>query len=219
MNSDTMPCVTVVGIAENIKQNSITEDPGLHYYLPIEQFHPEAAVVFARVKGIAAGQAESLRRQLQPLMPGDSYLTVTPMHEIVDPNVRSWQLGATMFLVFGGLALVLSGIGLYSVVAYDVAQRTHELGVRIALGASVSDVIRVVVGDGLRFILIGILFGGGLALWAGRWIQPLLYAVSPRDPVVFGVVAGVLLFAAGLASLLPALRASRVDPTVALRTE
>jgi ABC-type antimicrobial peptide transport system permease subunit len=124
-----------------------------------------------------------------------------------------------MFLVFGGLALVLSGIGLYSVVAYDVAQRTHELGVRIALGASVSDVIRVVVGDGLRFILIGILFGGGLALWAGRWIQPLLYAVSPRDPVVFGVVAGVLLFAAGLASLLPALRASRVDPTVALRTE
>jgi len=64
-----------------------------------------------------------------------------------------------------------------------------------------------------------ILFGGGLALWAGRWIQPLLYAVSPRDPVVFGVVAGVLLFAAGLASLLPALRASRVDPTVALRTE
>ena len=72
------------------------------------------------------------------------------MHEIVDPNVRSWQLGATMFLVFGGLALVLAGIGLYSVIAYDVAQRTHELGVRIALGAGVSDVVRAVVGDGLR---------------------------------------------------------------------
>jgi predicted permease len=219
MNSDTMPCTTVVGIAEDIKQNSITEERGLHYYLPIEQFHPEAAVLFARVKGNSSGQAESIRRQLQPLMPGDSYLTVTPMHEIVDPNIRSWQLGATMFLVFGGLALVLAGIGLYSVVAYDVAQRTHELGVRIALGAGGSDVVRVVVADGLRFILIGILLGSGLALWAGRWIQPLLYGVSPSDPVVFGTVAGTLLFAAGLASLLPALRATRVDPTVALRTE
>jgi len=219
MNSDTMPCITVVGIAEDIKQNSITEDRGLHYYLPIEQFHPEAAVVFARMKGDAAGQAESIRRQLQPLMPGDSYLTATPMHEIVDPNVRSWQLGATMFLVFGGLALVLAGIGLYSVIAYDVAQRTHELGVRIALGAGVSNVVRVVVGDGLRFILIGILLGSGLALWAGRLIEPLLYAVSPRDPLVFGVVTGALLLAAVLALLLPALRATRVDPTVALRSE
>jgi len=152
-------------------------------------------------------------------MPGDSYLTATPMHEIVDPNVRSWQLGATMFLVFGGLALVLAGIGLYSVIAYDVAQRTHELGVRIALGAGVSNVVRVVVGDGLRFILIGILLGSGLALWAGRLIEPLLYAVSPRDPLVFGVVTGALLLAAVLALLLPALRATRVDPTVALRSE
>jgi predicted permease len=219
MNSDTMPCITVVGIAEDIKQNSITEDRGLHYYLPIEQFHPEAAVVFARMKGDAAGQAESIRRQLQPLMPGDSYLTATPMHEIVDPNVRSWQLGATMFLVFGGLALVLAGIGLYSVIAYDVAQRTHELGVRIALGAGVANVVRVVVGDGLRFILIGVLLGSGLALWAGRLIEPLLYAVSPRDPLVFGVVTGALLLAAVLALLLPALRATRVDPTVALRSE
>jgi predicted permease len=218
-DSDTMPCMTVVGISENIHQNSLIDDPGLHYFLPITQFHPEAATIFARMKGDAEEQAESIRRQLQTLMPGDSYLTVTPMSEIIAPNVRSWELGATMFLAFGGLALVLAAIGLYSVIAYDVAQRTHELGVRIALGAGVSDVVRAVVGDGLRFILIGILLGSGLALWAGRLIEPLLYAVSPRDPVVFGVVAGVLLLAAGLASLLPALRASRVDPTVALRTE
>ena len=214
-----MPCMTVVGISENIHQNSLIDDPGLHYFLPITQFHPEAATIFARMKGDAEEQAESIRRQLQTLMPGDSYLTVTPMSEIIAPNVRSWELGATMFLAFGGLARVLAAIGLYSVIAYDEAQRTHELGVRIALGAGVSDVVRAVVGDGLRFILIGILLGSGLALWAGRLIEPLLYAVSPRDPVVFGVVAGVLLLAAGLASLLPALRASRVDPTVALRTE
>jgi putative ABC transport system permease protein len=219
MDSDTMPCVTVVGITEDIKQNSITDDGGRHYYLPIEQFHPEAAVVFARVRGEAEDQKESVRRQLQPLMPGDGYLTVSSMSDIINPNVRSWQLGASMFLAFGGLALVLAAIGLYSVIAYDVAQRTHELGVRIALGARIGDVVRLVVGDGLRFALVGMAIGGVIALWAGHWIEPLLYAQSPRDPLVFGVVTGVLLAVAGLASAVPALRATRVNPNVALRTE
>jgi ABC-type lipoprotein release transport system permease subunit len=159
------------------------------------------------MKGDAEEQAESIRRQLQTLMPGDSYLTVTPMSEIIAPNVRSWELGATMFLAFGGLALVLAAIGLYSVIAYDVAQRTHELGVRIALGAGVSDVVRAIVGDGLRFILIGILLGSGLALWAGRLIEP-LYAVRRAVSGLRGR-GGVLL--SPFASLLPAL-GRRVDP-------
>jgi predicted permease len=219
MGADTSPCMSVVGVAEDIKQNSITDEKGFHYYLPLAQYHPEAGALFVRVKGHARDQVESVRKQLQALMPGDSYITVTPMHDIVDPNVRSWQLGATMFLAFGGLALVLAAIGLYSVIAYDVAQRTHELGVRIALGAGREDVVRLVLGDGLRFALIGIALGSGLALWTGHWIEPLLYLVSPRDPLVFGIVTGALLLTAGLASALPALRAARVDPTVALRAE
>jgi predicted permease len=219
LNADTTPCVSIAGVAEDIKQNSITDDRGLQYYLPIAQYHPEAAVIFARVRGPADGQKESIRRQLQPLMPGDGYLTVSSMHEIVDPNVASWQLGATMFVGFGGLALVLAAIGLYSVIAYDVAQRTQELGVRIALGARIGDLVRLVMGDGLRFALLGVAIGGGVALWAGRWIGPLLFSESPRDPLVFGLATGVLLAAALLASALPALRASRVDPNVALRAE
>jgi ABC-type antimicrobial peptide transport system permease subunit len=152
-------------------------------------------------------------------MPGDGYITTTSMHDIVDPQVRSWRLGATMFLAFGGLALVLAAIGLYSVIGYDVAQRTHELGIRIALGARLGDVVRLVVGDGLRVALIGMAVGGVVALWAGRWIAPLLFAQSPRDPVVFAAVTAVLLAVALLASAIPALRATRVNPNVALREE
>ncbi len=219
IGADTMPCTTVVGVAEDIKQTRLTDDPGLHYYLPIEQYHPEGAVIFARMRGDAAAQKELLRRTLQPLMPGDGYLSVTALSEIVGPNVKSWQLGATMFLAFGALALLLAAIGLYGVIAYDVVQRTHELGVRIALGASVRNVVRVVVGDGMRIALLGAVLGSLLALWAGRWIAPLLYAQSPRDPMVFGVVCGVLLLVALAASAVPALRAARVNPTVALRAD
>jgi predicted permease len=219
INADTAPCTTIVGVTEDMKQNSITDDAGLHYYLPIAQFHPEAAVIFARARGDAGELQETMRRRLQPLMPGDGYVTVTRMHDIVDPGIASWRLGATMFLAFGGLALVLAGIGLYSVIAYDVAQRTHELGVRIALGARLRDLVRLVLGDGLRFALLGVAAGSGIALWAGRWIEPLLFDQSPRDPFIFGAVAAVLLTAALIASLIPALRASRVDPSMALRVE
>ena len=113
---------------------------------------------------------------------------------------------------------MLAAIGLYSVIAYDVAQRTHELGVRIALGARISDLVLLVVGGSIRVALLG---GARRdhALVAGHWLAPLLFAESPRDPVVFGTVTVVLLGAALLASGIPALRAVRVDPNEALRSE
>ncbi len=219
VGADTMPCTTVVGVAEDIRQNSLTEDRGLHYYLPIEQSQPSAAVIFARVQGEGEAFKELVRRSLQPLMPGEGYVNVTSMREIVGPNFRSWELGATMFVAFGGLALVLAAIGLYGVMAYEVAQRTHELGVRLALGASIGAVVRMVVGDGLRIILAGVAAGSLLALLGGRWIAPLLYQQSPTDPVVYGVVAGLLLLVAAVACAIPGLRAARVDPNLALRSE
>ena len=219
VGADTMPCTTVVGIAEDIKQNQLANDGGLHYYLPIVQYHPESAVLFARVRGSADGQEESLRQQLQSLMPGNSYLTVTSMRDIVEPEVRSWRNGATMFVAFGGLALLLAAIGLYSVISYDVAQRSHELGIRIALGARMRDVVLLVVGDGLRVAIIGGIVGAAGALVAGRWLGPLLFNVSAREPRVYGIVAVVLAGAVVLASAVPALRALRVDPNEALRSE
>jgi ABC-type antimicrobial peptide transport system permease subunit len=152
-------------------------------------------------------------------MPGPSYITVTPFSDIMGSQTRSWQLGATMFVAFGGLALVLAAIGLYSVIAYNVAQRTHELGVRVALGAQSRDVVRLVVIEGLRLAVVGVAIGAGVALLAGKWVKPLLFNVSPKDPTVFVVVSLTLISVAVAASWVPALRASRVDPNVALRSD
>lgn len=219
IDADTAPCRTVVGIVEDIKQRSLTETGGATYYLPADQLDEGAYGLFVRVVGRAVDASETIRRRLQQEMPGASYVTIVPLARILDTEQRPWRAGATMFLVLGGLALVVAAIGLYSVIAYDVAQRTQELGVRIALGARLRDVLRLVLGDGLRLALGGIAAGAVLALVGGRWIGTLLFAVSPRDPTVFGAVTLVLALTALVASLIPALRAAHVDPNLALRLE
>jgi ABC-type antimicrobial peptide transport system permease subunit len=153
------------------------------------------------------------------MMPGASYVTVTPLEKILAGEVKSWNLGATMFALFGGLALLLAAIGLYSVIAYNVTQRSHELGVRIALGAQSRQVLRLVITSGVRVAGGGIVIGAVIALVASSFIEPLLYGVSPKDPLVYSIAATALLGVAVLACLLPALRATRVDPNVALRTD
>jgi putative ABC transport system permease protein len=219
IGSDTMPCTQVVGITEDIRAGELNDDDKLFYYRPITQAQPYGGGLFVRVNGVAARSVETVRRELQKEMPGSSYVTVRPFAEIFAPNVKSWRLGATMFVVFGGLALVLAAIGLYSVIAYAVVQRTHELGVRMALGAQVRDVVQMVLGEGLKLTVLGVVIGGAVALYAGRWVKPLLFNVQPTDPLVFGAVIAVLLLAATLASLIPAIRAARVDPNVALRSD
>jgi len=219
VQSDTMPCTTVVGIAENIKSRSLTDDPGLNYYMPVEQYHPQDAQLLVRVRGNADDYIETVRRALQHEMPGSAYVVVHSMREVVGPQQRSWQSGATMFVAFSALALVLAAIGLYSVIAFDVAQRTHELGVRIALGAQAADVLRLIVGGGLRFAAAGIVVGVAITLATGRFVAPLLYGVSARDPLILFGVGGLLLGVAAAASAIPAFRATRVDPNVALRVE
>lgn len=217
--AQTAPCATVVGVANNIKVQQLGDDPALLYYLSAEQWHPDRGGLFIRTRGSAAGFAESIRHELQRTMPGASYVTVTPLSEIIGHETQSWELGATMFLIFGALALTLAAIGLYSVIAYSVAQRTPELGIRTALGARFGDVIRLVLGEGMAIGMIGVAIGVVLALVGSRWVGPLLFDESPRDPLVFGGVAAVLLGVVALASYIPALRAARVDPVVALRTE
>jgi ABC-type antimicrobial peptide transport system permease subunit len=222
VNADTVPCSTVVGVTEEIRTGSIEEDPRtFHYIVSLAQFEPDnvRGGLFIRTRGDAAHQTETIRRELQRLMPGDSYLQVRPMSDVLAPVMRSWQLGATLFVAFGGLALVLATIGLYSVIAYNVVQRTHELGVRVALGAKGKDVLGLVLGQGVRLAATGIVLGTLVALLAGRLVKPLLFNVSPRDPIVFALVALSLLGAAVLASVLPSLRASRVDPITALRSD
>ena len=219
VSADTLPCTYVVGIAENIKEQSLAADSGYYYYLSAAQFSPNSGGLFVRVRGDAAKQKEGVRRELQKLMPGVSYVSITPFTEILGSQTRSWHLGATMFVAFGVLALVLAAVGLYSVIAYNVAQRTHELGVRRALGAQSSHVVRLVVSDGLRLAAIGVAIGVAVALYAAKFVKPLLFNVSPTDPWVFGLVALTLVAVALAASWIPAVRASRVDANVALRSD
>jgi len=219
IGADTTPCTYVVGVAENIKDQSLAADSGYYYYLPAAQFNPTTGGLMVRTRGDAKRYIEPLRRRLQREMPGASYITLTPFSEVLGSQTRSWQLGATMFAAFGALALVLAAIGLYSVIAYNVAQRTHELGVRVALGAQARDVVRLVVVDGLRLAVAGVAIGAAIAFFASKWVKPLLFNVSPKDPAVFVLVALTLIGVAVVASWVPARRASRVDPNVALRSD
>jgi predicted permease len=220
VNVDTVPCTTVVGIAQDIRRESFSEDGGLQYYLPITQFnHPQGSGLFVRTRGDAQQMLETVRRELQRGMPGASYVTLTSLQSILDPNIRPWQLGATMFALFGALALLLAAVGLYSVIAYNVTQRTHEMGVRVALGAQGRDVIRLVVVEGVRVAVVGLVIGVVIALVASRFIAPLLFNVPARDPWTFGSVTVALLAVAVAASFIPAWRAARVDPSVALRAD
>lgn len=219
VGADTVPCTYVVGIAENITERRLDNDPGLYYYMSIAQYRPDMGGLFVRTRGPAVDYQETVRRMLQQVMPGASYLVVTPFTQVLGGETRSWRLGATMFVVFGTLALVLAAIGLYSVISYNVAQRTHELGVRAALGARMRDLARLVVRESMQLAVAGVALGAGIALVVSRWVEPLLFRESPRDPWVFGIVAGVLLAVAAVASFMPARRAARADPMQALRSD
>jgi predicted permease len=220
VGADSMPCTSVVGVAEDIHSESIEAESTLFfYYLPSAQWKPQEGGLFVRARGDAALLVEPLRRRLQRDMPGTSFVTVRRMSDIVDVQMRPWIVGATVFTAFGALALVMAAVGLYSVVAYNVTQRRHELGVRLALGAARMGVVRLVVGESVRFAFAGVAIGGAVALAAGRWVAPLLFQQSPRDPAVFVGVAIVLLAVAVVASWIPALRAASVDPKTALLSD
>jgi putative ABC transport system permease protein len=218
------PCITVIGVAENTKAQNITGDGEMMYYLPIDQYESRFGqlpmlALFARVAGRPEDFVENLRGRLQARMPGSSYVSLRPFHTIVDPTMRSWTSGARMFVIFGAFAVALAGIGLYAVIAFTVAQRRSELGVRLALGARAGDLLRLVVGGGVRVTLLGVFLGTVVALMAGPYVSPMLFRVSPRDPIVFGSVLATLMLIAVLASAIPAWRATRVDPNLALRPE
>ena len=212
------PCRTVVGVAEDVIQRTI--DAKLHpVYFPIEQRPSVDGIgLVIRVRDPAT-QAEPVRRALQRSIVGTTYVTVSPMTQFVGSIQRSWRLGATMFLAFGVLAIAVAAVGSYGVIAYNVAQRMHELAVRVALGAQQPRIVGLVMGQSLRLAIYGIALGGVVALAASGRLQPLLYQQSARDPVVYAIVAALMVAVAIAASVLPASRAAGTDPNRVLRSE
>ena len=222
LRSDTVPCTTVVGVAEDIvqRENQLGDALRLHYYLPIEQVTPQRGTwLLLRTRLPAGTMIEPVRKSLQSAIQSPAYVTVQPLMQAVEGVQRSWRLGATLFVAFGALALAVAAVGLYGVVAYSVTQRMHELGVRVALGAGRGDIVRLVVGQSAHLALAGVVIGCALALAASRWIEPLLYRQSPTDPAIYATVGAIMLVVALLAAAAPALRATRADPNTALRSE
>jgi ABC-type antimicrobial peptide transport system permease subunit len=144
---------------------------------------------------------------------------IIPLQQLIDPELRPWRLGVKLFSAFGVLALLVTAVGLYSVISYSVTQRTHELGIRLALGARPGELGLLIMRQTLRIMLFGVVLGSIAALAAGRLISSLLYATAASDPAVFGIVAITLLVVAVMAVLLPTRRAMRVDPLIALRIQ
>ena len=221
--SRTNPCYTVVGIVETARLSSVIEsEPAAQFYLPLGNLPtpgPRGATIIVRASADGAtAAATELANLLRRTFP-TAEATVTPMTTNLEPEYRPWRLGATLFSGLGVLALLVAMLGIYSTTSYGVTQRTHEFGVRVALGARVGDVIRQVVGEGLRTVATGVALGIALALLAGRLVSALLYGVAPRDPLVLAGVAAALMIVAVIAALVPAWRAGRADPLTALRAD
>ena len=161
----------------------------------------------------AVDAVRSAARELDPTIP---ILSVNTIEQMIDSNIMQEKLIASLSSFFGAVALLLAAVGLYGVIGYEVAQRMHELGVRVALGARRGDILGLIVGRTVRLTLAGIVAGAGIALLAGRWLQPLLFQQSAADPRVYALVAVTMLVVATLASALPAIRASHADPNRSL---
>ncbi|MCC7180640.1 MAG: ABC transporter permease [Acidobacteria bacterium] len=207
----------VVGVARDSKYNFIGEEPQPHLYQPLGQAPQTAVTLILRTDNpeAALGAVRSAVQQMEPTMPLTGVFT---MAAIFDQALWAARMGATLLGVFGVLALLLAAVGVYGVMAYSVSQRTREIGVRLALGASEGLVQRQVLGQGLLLTGIGVIAGlaGGITL--NRFIVGLMYDVSPYDPVTLAAIPAILLAVAALAIYIPARRASRVDPVVALRS-
>ncbi|HKW10811.1 MAG TPA: ABC transporter permease [Gemmatimonadaceae bacterium] len=221
LGSDTAPCAEVIGVIGNPRRQGIIEDVSLQLFLPLEQAPPwvETRTLVIRPTGDARRAMASIRRYLQTSAPDLPYVDLRWMEELVTPQTRSWRMGASVFAAFGALALLLAMVGLYSMLSYDVAQRAHELGVRVALGAQRGDLASLVVGAGARIIAVGAAIGLGIVLLAGRFVQPLLFETSPREPEILVGALGVMLAVTVVATLLPTRRALKVDPIIALRAD
>jgi predicted permease len=212
------PCLSVVGVAEDQRDSQVLEDAMPRYFLPLSEASLLRTIVM-RVDPRAWPDASASVREIAASYLDAQTFDLNRVTDRLEPQYRTWRLGARLFGVFGLLALLVTVVGVYGVMAYVASERTHEMGVRIALGARLADLLRLVIGDGLRVVVLGCLVGIALAMAMGRLVASLLYEVTPRDPTAMIGATAVLLVAGAAASLVPALRAARVDPNEVLRQD
>jgi hypothetical protein len=217
---ETSPCARVVGIAEDVHRVGLRERASFQYYIPLGQQSSFAgAHLVVRPAPGARLSWGALRRTILEAHPAIRAVEIGTLSESLDGEMRPLRLGIVTFGISGALALVVAVLGLYSVMSYLVAWRTHEIGVRAALGATRTDIVRLVMRGGVALAAIGVALGLSLAVAAGRWLEPHLFETSASDTGVLLSVAAGMLATAAVAGWLPARRATRISPTEALRAE
>ncbi|HVF70370.1 MAG TPA: ABC transporter permease [Chthoniobacterales bacterium] len=209
----------VVGVAGDVRAENLSLPPGMEMYYPAAQIDGAFLSVVVRSSRPATSLRTELISAVHSLDPGLPIDQVQSYTEVLSNASAERRLSMYLLGGFAGLALALAGMGIYSVIAYGVAQRTNEFGIRFALGAAARDVIALVMKEGLRLSLVGLVVGLGLSFAVTRLMQRLLFEVSPRDPWLYTAVALFICAVAALASFVPAMRATRIDPMQALRTE
>jgi len=216
-------CARVVGIVHDSHLDDLVEKPHVALFVPVrggpQTYNGNPTYLVVRANPAALGRvAGEVRRVLHETFPTAEPI-VSAIATRVENQLRPWRLGASIFTAFGVLSLIVAAMGIYSVIAYSVTQRTHEIGVRVALGARREQVVAMILAEGMRVTLVGLLVGVVLTLSLGRFVSSMLYDTSPRDPVVLGASLAALLVVTLVACLLPATRASRTDPAIALRAD
>jgi ABC-type antimicrobial peptide transport system permease subunit len=211
------PLVEVIGIAKDSKYRTLQEEPTPSFYLPLLQHYQPRMIVHARSLDSPSSLAAPIRKAIQSLDGNVAVFDVKSLPEQLAVPLSQAQMAASFFSIFGLIALILATVGVYGVMSFYVAQRTRDIGIRMALGARRTAVLKSVIRQSLTLVLTGIIIGLAASLALTRIISNLLFNISPTDPIAFGGIA-LLLAAVGLtASYLPALRASRVDPMMVLR--
>jgi putative ABC transport system permease protein len=210
----------IVGIVADIRESALADAPGQTMFIPYAQTKWNDSESFlVRVRAVPLMSVPAIREALHQVDPTEPLTQIETMDQVVSGSLKDWRFHAVLLGIFAALALVIAAIGVYGVISYSIAQRTHEIGIRLALGAQRRDVLRLVVSQGARLALAGIAVGVLAAIGLTRLMASLLYGVTPTDPVTFIAVAVLLLIVALVACYIPARRAMRVDPMVALRYE
>jgi len=208
--------VTIVGVVGSVRHQALDVDPQPEYYRPVAQWPQRQLILVVRSAQDPRSLPSAVRYEVQAIDPDQPVASIRTLEVVASESIAPRRISVVLLGTFAGIALLLAGVGIYGVISYLVVQRTHEIGVRMALGAQRRDVLRLVVGHALKLVAIGTVIGLVLAVLSTRMLFALLYNVGAFDATTFIFVTITLAAVALLASYIPALRATRADPMIAL---